>query len=138
MSILGSYWKFLQKSVFSSLDDIQRPYHKIVNLILKIVSLAFIVGGLWLNLMAMDAYVTNVAGIPGMEIINLTENVNSLDQIIAISLFGISFILVGSSIGLVLLLRYIAFALPDRIFLRFSKKIVRQFLNQQDKQSNIP
>jgi hypothetical protein len=133
MSIGKTYLKFLRRSIFSSPDDIQRPYHKIANFVVKIISLAFLVVGLWLNLLAMNVYITNVAGIREFGTMGLIEKAASLDQIIALSLFGISFILAGIFLGLVLLLRYTAFTLPDRIFLRFNKKGGLQSFDTQNK-----
>lgn len=161
MSIGKRYLNFLHRSIFSAPDDIERPYHKIVNFTLKVISIVLIVSGLWLNMAAFNLYIIKTHGLifdSGLEqtissrltsalifplfSLNTLEsgkepniktasgnwtvsdrtNENSIfGQIISVSLFGISFILVGISIGLVLLVRYVAFTLPDRIFIRFNK-----------------
>lgn len=103
------YKNFMRKSIFSSPDDIERPYHKIVNLVLKILGVAFILFGLWLIYIAGGYFIE-------------FKNVNIADKTaqdnILLALIGIGSILIGIFISLVLILRYVAFTLPDRIYTR--------------------
>lgn len=136
MPILKTYFNFLHRSIVSSPEDIQRPYHKITNLVLKIIGLIFVAAGLWLNWLAMNLYVANASNVLELGAASLAEKSILLSEAMALSLFGISFILTGSFLGLVLLLRYIAFTLPDRIFKRFGSKNISQDSGFQDEREH--
>lgn len=111
------YKTFLRKSIFSSPDDIERPYHKIINLALKILGIGFAAVGVWLLYKSVLLYVVEIKNSSAVVIL---EQNQSLNQVIALSLLGIGSVLIGIFISLVLLLRYISFTLPDRIYLRQS------------------
>lgn len=145
MNIIARLGDFFKRSIYSSPDDIEKPYHKVVNLLLKLLSIAFVVLGLWLNLVATDIYykeamsskssqslskqtgqmatdnkssAPSLTGQPAQQTEDNLETEQTYNRIVSLNMFGIGFILVGIFIALVLLVRYIAFTLPDRIYLR--------------------
>ncbi|MBU4141900.1 hypothetical protein KKE99_03430 [Patescibacteria group bacterium] len=144
--------RFIRKSIYSSPDDIEKSYHKISNLILKTISIFFVIAGLWSHAAALHLYYYTETTMDSESLI-LVENyqktrqaykeeslfeavknsisverfqemaVNSskeemLNKVDTLNLFGIGFTLIGVFLALVLMIRYIAFTLADKIYNR--------------------
>lgn len=113
-------WKnFLRRSFFSSQGDIERPYHKIINLLLKTIGIGFMLLGLWFFYSAAEKYFTEYYSFIIQEKeISVQVKENLFEEINSISLLGITSLLLGLCVSSVLVLRYVAFTLPDRIYFR--------------------
>lgn len=142
--MLRKYGQFLRKSLYSLPEDIERPYHKVANLTIKITSVAIVTVGAWLMYHALETYFVEFRSsylqtysqsaqqgsvhqsqnslIPPFPSEATNKKMGDLNlmfyDIVFTFLGGAGLVIFASGLGPVLLLRYIAFTLPDRIYLR--------------------
>lgn len=104
MQIITGYIDFIKKCLYSVPDDLERPYHKVANMIMKTVGLIVLLFGLfhvysgWVTFSLFGDFEKSVIEI----------------------LFGMTHVFLAISMGPVLIIRYLAFTLPDKIYLRTS------------------
>ena len=151
IKIYVSFKNFLQKFIFSLPDDIEKPFQKIINLVLKIVGIGLVIFAIYLLAAATQLFfiyktilnspiIDSKIEIVSQEKENLNNEDNGTipqkiiqnketfsgtfekeelaDRIVMILLFSIGFMAVSVFISLVLLVRYLVWTLPDRIYLR--------------------
>lgn len=121
--------KFIQASLVAFPDDIERPFHKKANLTLKTISITILLIAILLIVQAAGKYgelqrlyQSELATYANNGFVDRQVLVVQKEMLISEIIFkfflGFALILIESGMGSVLLLRYMAFTLPDKIYLR--------------------
>lgn len=121
--------KFLQASLVAFPDDIERPFHKKANLTLKTIGIIILLFAILLIVQAavkydelQHLYQTELVvyannGFVDQQILDVQKEM-LISEITFRFFLALALILIESGMGSVLLLRYVAFTLPDKIYLR--------------------
>lgn len=139
ISILKQYFRFLARSAETLEHDISQPYHKVIDLILKLVSLGLAAWGAYLLFTSTSCYFSpsNVPTIPVycapvLEALEFGRGHPTLFQVTLMQwLEGAGALLVALFISQVLVVRHLNETLPDHIYLRC-------FATEEEKQRRLP
>lgn len=123
--MIGRYFQFLKRSLHAFDDDIARPYHKIIDLLIKLSSLAIAVVGAYFMVTASSCYFSLSTDMPSascsaiFEAMELGRDHPTLFEVTLVRfLSGIGALLVALFMSQVLVVRHLNETLPDHIYLR--------------------
>lgn len=123
--MIQRYIQFLKRSLHTFDDDIAQPYHKIIDLLIKLTSLAIASVGAYLMFTASSCYFSfstdmlPVSCTPLVEAMEFGRDYPTLFQVTLIRfLSGIGALLVALFMSQVLVVRHLNETLPDHIYLR--------------------
>lgn len=128
--MIGRYYQFLKRSLHTFDDDIARPYHKVIDLVIKLTSLSIAAVGGYLLVTASSCYFSlGTETLPTycaslFDAVTFGRDHQTLFQVALMrSLSGIGALLIALFMSQVLVVRHLNETLPDHIYLRcFSTK----------------
>lgn len=133
--MIRRYIQFLKRSLYAFDDDIAQPYHKIIDLLIKLTSLAIASVGAYLMFTASSCYFSLSTDILSssctaiFEVMELGRDHPTLFQVTLMRfLSGAGALLVALFMSQVLVVRHLNETLPDHIYLRC-------FATKEEKQS---
>jgi hypothetical protein len=137
--MIHAYKRFLQRSLYSLPEDQERPYHKLVNLAIKTTSIILLVSGVLLvhhaavmyfaeyRPLYVTPFLSDSATISVLDAMGAAQKAALLSDIVFFFALGVACISIFIAVAPVILMRYIAFTLPDRIYMR-------AFANKEDRE----
>ncbi len=139
--MLRQYLSFLKRSLYTHKHDIAQPYHKVIDLIIKLISLGFAIFGLFYVVGAPYCYLSSVSGEIGKMCVYFIHEIHTplyimsevatIKILVAKWMIGIGYLLSAIFLSQVLVVRHLNETLPDQIYLRC-------FSSEDEKQQRLP
>lgn len=141
IGMFQKYIAFIKRSLYTHKHDIAQPYHKVIDLVIKLVSLGFAIVGLFYVIGAPSCYLSLLNGeqspLCGYFTYATMVPPYSLHEplimkVLAAKWFvGIGYTLAGMFLSQVLIVRHLNETLPDQIYLRC-------FSDEDQKKKKLP
>lgn len=134
--LFQEYKKFLKRSIHTFPEDIVQPYHKIIDLVLKVTGLFFATTGACLILSSVHCYSMGATDFcASILTTTMTQaapvSETTLDPLLMRWLWGAGHILIALFVSSVLIVRHLNETLPDHIYLRC-------FASSEERERRLP